>query len=59
MFMDNEVLLPQGEDARLAKVIRRNVDSGGKVLGYYNNNLMLNAILCDIQFPDGAIKPYS
>ena len=53
------MLLPQGEDMRLAKVIRRNVDSDGKVIGDYNNIPTLKTILYDIQFPDDAIKTYS
>ena len=57
MLITAELLLPQGEDVRLAKVIRRNVDSNGKVLGYYNNILMINTILHDVQFLDDAIKP--
>ena len=57
--MNAEVLLPEGEDMRLAKVIRSNVDSDGKFIGDYNNIPTLNTILYDVQFPDGAIKPYS
>ena len=56
MLMNSEVLIPQGEDVRLAKVIRKNVDSDGKVLGDYNNIPILNTILYDVQFPDGAIN---
>ena len=59
MLMNDEVLLPQGEDVRLAKVIRRNVDSNGQVLGYYKEIPMLNTILYDVQFPYGAIQTYS
>ena len=59
MLMNAEVLLPQGEVVRLAKVIIRNVDLDSKVLRDYNDIPMLNTILCDVQFPDGAIRPYS
>ena len=58
MLMNAEVLLPQGEDVRLAKVIIRDVDSDGKVLGDYNDIRILNTILYDVQLPDGANKPY-
>ena len=57
--MNSEVILPQGEDMRLAKVIRRNVDLDGKVIGGYNDIPTLNTILYDVQFQDGAIKLYS
>ena len=57
--MNAEVLLPQGEEKRLAKVIKRSVDSDGKVIGNYNELPVLNTMLYDVQFPDGSIKPYS
>ena len=37
ILMNAEVLLSQGEDMRLAKVIRRNVESDGKVIGDHND----------------------
>ena len=58
-MINAEVILTQGEDVRLAKVIRRNVDSNGQVLGYYKEIPMLNTILYDVQFPYGAIQTYS
>ena len=57
--MNAEVLLPQGEEKRLAKVIKRSVDSDGKVIGNYNELPVLNTMLYDVQFTDGSIKPYS
>ena len=59
IMMNADVLLPQGEDVQLVKFIRRNVDSNGQVLGDYKKITMLNTIIYDVQFPDGAIKPYS
>ena len=59
LMMNDEVLLPQGEEKRLAKVIKRSVDSDGKVIGNYNALKMLNTRLYDVKFPDGSIKPYS
>ena len=59
MLMSDEVLIPQWWDVRLTKVIRRNFDSDGKVLRYYNDILILNTILYDFHFPDGAIKTHS
>ena len=40
-------------------MIKRSVDSDGKVIGNYNELLVLNTMLYDVQFPDGSIKPYS
>ena len=53
------MILPQGEDMRLEKFIIKNIDSDGKVIGYYNDIPTLNTIIYDVQFPDGAIKTYS
>ena len=44
---------------RFATVIRRSLDSDGKVTGNYNNIPILNTILYDVMFLDGTIKPYS
>ena len=57
--MNAEVLLPQAEEKRLAKVIKRRVDSDGKVISKYNEIPVLNIMLYDVQFPDGSIKPFS
>ena len=59
LLMNAEVLLPQAEEKRLAKVIKRSIDSDGKVIGKYNEIPVLNTMLYDVQFPDGSIKPYS
>ena len=59
LLMNSEVLLPQGEEKRLAKVIKICVNSDGKVIGNYNELPVLNTMLYDVQFPDGSIKPYS
>ena len=58
ILMNAEVLIPQGEEWRLAKVIRMSVDSDGKVGGNYNDLPILNTFLYDVQFTDCAIKPY-
>ena len=47
------------EENRLSIVIKMSVNSYGKVVGNYNELLVLNTMLYDVQFPDGSIKPYS
>ena len=44
---------------RLAKVIKRSLDSDGKVIGNYNDIPVLNTILHDVQFLDGGVKRHS
>ena len=57
--MNAEVLLPQGEEKRLAKVINRSVNSDGKAIGNYDELPVLNTMLYDVQFPDRSIKLHS
>ena len=59
VLLNAEVLLPQGEELRLAKVIRKHKDSDDKVTGDYNEIPMLNTVVYDVLFPDGAVKQYS
>ena len=58
-LINAEVLLPQGEEMRLAKMLKRSVGKDGELIGKDNEVLMLNTALYDVQFPDGTIKPYS
>ena len=54
-----EVLLPQGEMMKSAKVKGRSKDSDGNIVGTYDNNPLLNSMLYDVEFPDGAVKQYA
>ena len=58
-MMNAEVLLPQWEGKRLAKMIKRSVDSDGKVIRNYNELRVLNTMLYDVKLPDVFIKQYS
>ena len=40
----------------MAKVVRRVVDSDGKAVGTYNSNPILNTMVYECEFPDGAVK---
>ena len=42
-----------------AKVIRWSVDADGQVIGSFNENPLLNTLVYDVEFPDGAIKKYA
>ena len=54
-----EVLLPQGEEVKSAKVKGRAKDANGKPVGNFNSNPLLNSIVYDVEFPDGAVKQYA
>jgi len=57
-LINAEVLLPQMEDMRLAKVIKQSVGSDGRLVGKENKILDLNTALYDVEFDDGTMKPY-
>jgi len=54
-----EVHLPQGEQIRNAKVLRRATDSEGRVKGHYHQNPLLNTIRYEVEFPDSEVKEYA
>ena len=53
------MLLPQGKEQKLAKVIRQAVDKNGTTIGNHTVNLLLNTLLYDVEFPDGAVRRYA
>eukprot|EP00956_Cyclotella_meneghiniana_P034439 scaffold104886_cov86-Cyclotella_meneghiniana.AAC.1 len=59
LLINAEVLLPQGEKDMMAKVVRRVVDQNGKAIGTYNENPVLNTMVYECEFPDGAVKEYA
>ena len=58
-LINNEVLLPHGEELIIAKVLRQLVEEQGKVIGNTDENPILNTLIYDVEFPDGNIKKYS
>ena len=58
-ILDNQVYLHQGESMQVAKVAQIILDEYGKLVGTYYENPMLNTLMYDMEFPDGATKPYS
>ena len=59
MLLHAEVLLPQGEEVKSAKVIGRSKDDNGDIIGTYNSNPLLNTLTYDVEFSNGEIKEYS
>ena len=56
LLIHTEVLLPQGENVKSAKVKGLTKDVNGDIIGTLDDNLLLNSILYDVEFPDGAVK---
>jgi hypothetical protein len=59
LLIHAEVLLPQGEDIKSAKVKGRSKDKSGSTIGSYDPNPLLNSIIYDVEFPDGVVKQYA
>ena len=58
-MINADVLLPRGEMNAVAKVVKQSVDAEGKVVGSFSENLMLNTLMYECEFPDGATKEYA
>ena len=54
-----ELNLPQVEKVMTAKVIGRAKDENGNVMGSYDPNPIMNTIVYNVEFPDGAVREYS
>ena len=59
LLINAKVLLPQGDSQQMAKVVRRAIDSDGLVIGEFNENPILNSLVYDVEYPDGAVKQYA
>ena len=59
MLLNNQLYLHQGESMQVASATRRILDEYGKLAGTYSENPMLNTLMYDVEFPDGATKPYA
>ncbi len=60
-LINAEVMLPSGDILAIAKVVRRGVDDGGRLIGTFNDNPLLNILLYlyECKFDDGTTCAYS
>ena len=58
-LLNNKVYLPQWDSMQVTKVAQRILDEDGKLVGTYSDNSMLNTLIYDVEFHDGATKPYA
>ena len=54
-----EVQLQLGEEMVTGKVTQITLGPDGQVTGTYDNNLYLNSIIYDVEFPDDQVKEYA
>lgn len=59
LLIHAEVHLPQGEEIKAAKVLRRSKNENDEIVGTYNENTILNTLVNDVEFPDGDVREYS
>jgi hypothetical protein len=55
-LINAEVLLSKDDATAIARVVRRSVDSSGKVIGEWNANPIMNTLVYDCEFDDGYSK---
>jgi hypothetical protein len=58
-LINAEVLLPREDSQAIAKVVRRMVDSEGKLIGEHNDNPLLNTLVYECVFDDGTTIEYA
>jgi hypothetical protein len=59
ILINAEVLLPREDSQAIAKVVRRMVDSEGKLIGEHNGNPLLNTLVYECVFDDGTTREYA
>jgi len=53
-YLHTELLLPHGDGMQRARVVRRQRDDDGNLMGTSHDNPVLDSRLHEVQFPDGA-----
>ena len=59
MLISAEVLLPQGGETQLERVLRHSVDENGQAIGAHSDNPLLSTLVYDVEFPDGDVNKYA
>ena len=59
VLISAEVLLPQGEEQQLAKVLCQSVDQDEQVVGQHHKKPLLNTLMYDIELPNGDVIKYA
>lgn len=58
-MIHRELMMPQGDSYKPAKVSRRTIGPDGASQGTYNPRPELNTMIYDVEFEDGMVKEYS
>jgi hypothetical protein len=58
-LINTEIIQQEGDKLQRGKVKRRSIDDNGKTMGAYSDNPIMNSIVYEVEFPDGALKEYA
>jgi hypothetical protein len=58
-ILNTELMLPNGDSYKPAKVVRRTIGSDGTTHGSYHRQPELNTMTYDVEFDDGLVKEYT
>jgi hypothetical protein len=58
-LINAEVLLPLEDSQAIARVVKRMVDSEGKLIGEHSDNPLLNTLVYECKLDDGTTKEYA
>ena len=57
-IINAEVMIQNGDEMAMGKVVRRSLDGDGRTTRTYHDIPFLNTITYDVKLPDGQIKEY-
>ena len=58
-IINSEVALQIDSEMKKGKVVRHAAGPDGKVMGTYDDNLILNTVLYEVKFLDGQVREYT
>ena len=53
-----EVMLQNGNEMAMRKVVRQSLDADGRTTGTYHDNPFLNTVTYNVEFSNGQVKEY-
>ena len=57
-IINAEVMIQNGNEMAMGKVVRQSLDADGRMTGTYHDNPFLNTVTYDMEFSDGLVKEY-
>ena len=57
-IINAEVMIQNGDEMGMGKVVRQSLDADGRMTGTYHDNPFLNTVTYDVESFDGQVKEY-